>query len=136
MWNVAVRRGTQKKAQAVCHWLSSCLYDFYLFVLLSLYLAMLDLVSSLQRQSTESIGTFCLALYWAAPPACGLSAGPHGVRAAAQARGTEFPSSYPYTCNHILERLQSHTRNTKQIQHAATHTLVLVGMTVLVRAGQ
>lgn len=45
MWNVSVRRGTQKKAQTVCHWLYLCLCDFYLFVLLSLHLAKLDLAA-------------------------------------------------------------------------------------------
>lgn len=43
MWNVSVRGGTQKTAQAACYWLNPWLYDFYLFVLLSLCLAMLDL---------------------------------------------------------------------------------------------
>lgn len=43
VWNVSVRGGTQKTAQAACYWLYPWLYDFYLFVLLSLCLAMLDL---------------------------------------------------------------------------------------------
>lgn len=107
MWNVSVRRGTQKKAQAVCHWLSPCLYDFYLFVLLSLYLAVLDLAAPVayhpcSSRAAEPIWSFYHASSWAPPRAFGLSAGPHHVRAALQTWGTALPKLSSL-------HLQSHT---------------------------
>lgn len=71
--------------------------------------------------AAEPSRRFCLASYWAAPPAFGLTAGPHGVRAAAQARGRRSQALLPTPvitywsgCSHTrglqnsLSRLQLH----------------------------
>lgn len=116
MWNVSVRRGAQKKAQAVCHRLYPCLDDFYLFVLLSLYWAMLDLAAPAADLPCSTVD-----LEFPPRPVLGSTSRfwPHGVRAAAQAWGTALLGSAPSTWNHILELLQPHKRNAKQIQQAA-----------------
>lgn len=99
------------------------LYEFYLFVLLSLYLATLDHVSPAapprhpcsSRAQSEVLPGLVLgstSCFWPDRRASRRESGGAGS-------GTALPSSSPYTCNHILERLQPHKRIAKQLEQAA-----------------